>query len=223
MLASWRNWRLRSRFPIRHFDLGSPSIHFGGSRGFSAGMGGFGRSRTQKLADSRVSQGLIVESRSLRRASLASVGGGTRRDAPAASAVDVRQARESCFGGSDGLRRSLRVASAMRWPRSGSLSREGVRRSLRRRSFAAISCVRNWALRRSRPWRCGDVEIRSFGLGFEHHPVERASSVDFGRSGRTWKHRLRSMWKGVVAGRGFRPAATASWVCIEISQYRASA
>jgi hypothetical protein len=135
----------------------------------------------------------------------------------------VRRARESCFGGSDGPAAQPAVASAACGSRSRSLPREGVRQSLRRPSFAAISCVRNRSLRRSKPWRCGDVEIRSFGIGFEHHPVERASPVDFGRSGRTWTHRLRPVRRGWSHGVGFGPRHTASWVCIEISQCRASA
>jgi len=49
---------------------------------------------------------------------------------------------------------------------------------------ATVSCVRIRTLRRSNPVRCGDVEILRFGAGFELHPVERASSVGFGRPGR---------------------------------------
>jgi hypothetical protein len=39
---------------------------------------------------------------------------------------------------------------------------------------AAVSCVRSWMFRHSAPWRCGDVEIRRFGVEFELHPVDRA-------------------------------------------------
>jgi hypothetical protein len=47
-------------------------------------------------------------------------------------------------------------------------------------------------LRRSAPWRCGDVEIRCFGTGLELHPVNRVFLERFRPIGHTrWMQWLR--------------------------------
>jgi hypothetical protein len=69
MLISWRCGGFGCGICNRHFDLGSPRIHFGESCGFSSRTSGFGHEGAEKLTGLRVGWGLIVEPRSLHRAS----------------------------------------------------------------------------------------------------------------------------------------------------------
>jgi len=130
-----------------------------------------------------------------------------RGGAPVASVAGAFGSSKEQLRRLGGVAAQPRVASAAHGRVRGSLPREGDSRSLRRQSVAAVSCVRNRALRRAVPWRCGDVEILCFGVGFEHHPVGGASLVGFGRSGCCRRYRLRLVRAAVAVSRGSRPAA----------------
>jgi hypothetical protein len=65
-------------------------------------------------------------------------------------------------------------------------------------------------LRRSAPWRCGDVEIRCFGAGLELHPVNRAFSERLRSDrGTCWMQRLRSA--RMAGGRKAQASARVRW------------
>jgi len=85
---------------------------------------------------------------------------------------------------------------------------------------AAVSCVRSCSLRRSAPWRCGDVEIRCFGAGFELHPVEEVTPGRLRLAGAVVESDgLRVDVDGEWSqGVGFGLQQAARWVFIQISQ-----
>jgi hypothetical protein len=118
MLTSWQCGSFGCGIRIRHFDLGSPSPHFGESRGLSTALDGFGQTALRKLVGPRVGRGLIVRFCSLLRALIASVVEGR----VAASRL-LRQWRR---------RQALQAASVAMEPAAR------VTRSLRRRSGQAF-------------------------------------------------------------------------------------
>jgi hypothetical protein len=199
---------------IRHFDLGSPSPHFGESRGFSSRTYGFGRAGTRKLIDLRVdwasSSGLARVSVPVRfgeRAGDATPPPLRRhgvRQVRAASAVRACSLWRNRFGGLRCMLETL-PKRARRDRHFGGCPAVTVRH-VRYRHFGV------WRLCAAVTWRFGASALdSSFTQSRELLPTASAEG------GRDRNRRPWSLIRAAVVQCGSRPTLAASWVFIAIS------
>jgi hypothetical protein len=123
MLISWQCGSFGCGIRNRHFDLGSPRIHLGESCGFSAQTDGFGREGAKKPTGLRVGRGLIVEPRSLHRASELRPREKVLWREGRFGGLSVWQAWNGCFGGRKALAARVHQVVSAAW-------QAGVRGSL---------------------------------------------------------------------------------------------
>jgi hypothetical protein len=181
-LASASTARVRSNTSAARFGFGR--VRGGATQRRSLVCAGFGRGgRELRLRQPESHLEWVTRVPRLRLASV-----GRWRGGWSASAGWWPNCRASSRG-AGGLRLAERTRRAREVPVASAVGRidasavpppGGRHLPACRRLVRQFMCEWCGALRRPAPWRCGDVEIRCFGIGLELHPVEGAQRYGHG-------------------------------------------